>query len=184
MVAVALLGLSTWMVGPTQIHLYAAHLLSLSGLATQEAGYYSLSYAVPRMMNLRGLFANLVPVPHWGEGLSIVASLLLMLWVAKCGRAMTPKHQFVLAVACSILVSYHLFVYDLSILIIPLMTATGLAEQCDSTIAKIAVLIPLVCVPSGLLWRPFLVAVPLLVFLWTLTRVFAVQTATSNCPPS
>ena len=182
-VAVALLGLSAWMVGPTQIQLYAAHLLSLSGLAAQEAGYYSLSYAVPRMMNLRGFFANVVPVPHWGEGLSIVASLVLLLWVAKRGRTMTPKYQFALAVACSILVSYHLFVYDLSILLIPMMPAIGLAEQGNSKMATIAVLIPLVCVPFGLLWRPFLVAVPLLVFLWTLTRVFGVQTDTANCSP-
>ncbi len=179
-VAVVLLGLSAWMVGPTQIQLYAAHLLSLSGLAAQEAGYYSLSYAVPRMMNLRGIFANLVTVPHWGERLSIAASFVLLLWVAKRGRAITPKHQFALAVACSILVSYHLFVYDLSILLIPMMAVLGIAEQDDSRMAKIAVLTPLVCVPIGLLWRPFLVAVPLLVFLWMLTRVFDVQTNTAS----
>ena len=53
-VSAAVLGLSTWMVGVEQMKLYAAHLLSLSGVAGQEAGYYSMSYLVPRLMNLRG----------------------------------------------------------------------------------------------------------------------------------
>lgn len=174
LVSATVLSLSAWMVGVNQMRLYAVHLLSLSGLATQEAGYYSLSYALPRMMNLRGFFVNVVQVPHLAGPVTIITSLALLLWVAKRGRAIGRTRQFALAVAFSVLVSYHLFVYDLTILLIPMMAALGLAKQRDSTrAAKTAVLIPLIAVPVGLFWRPFLVAVPLLAFLWILTRAFS-----------
>src|SRR2546425_894435 len=90
------------------------------------------------------------------RGLVGALAIALLLWVAKRGRAFGRNHQYALTVAFSVLVSYHLFVYDLTILLIPMMAALGLADQGESRAAKTAVLIPLLAVPVGLLWRPFL----------------------------
>lgn len=128
------------------------------------------------MVNLRAFFANLLPGTHAPEVVTLIASLALLLWAAKRGRAIGRKYQFALAVAFSVLVSYHLFVYDLTILLIPMMAALGLAEQRQSRAAKTAVLIPLLAVPFGLLWRPFLMALPLLAFLFAIIRTFDAQT--------
>jgi len=145
-------------------------------VAAQEAGY-SLSHSqYQRMVNLRALFANTLPGAHAPQIATLIASGVLLLWVAKRGHSIGRNHQFPLAVAFSVLVSYHLFVYDLTILLIPMMAALGLTEQRDARAAQAAVLIPLLAVPIFLLWHPFLMAVPLLAFLWIITRMFDAQT--------
>jgi hypothetical protein len=175
-VSAAVLGLSTWMVGVSQMRLYAAHLLSLSGVAGQEAGYYSMSHLIPRLMNLRGFFMNIVRTPHFAQALILISSLVLLGWVARRGFRITRKHQFAIAVAFSVLVSYHLFLYDLTILLIPMMAALAFTEQQNSRLATTAVLLPLIAVPVCLLWHPFLFALPLLVLLWILMYLFDART--------
>ena len=172
----AVLFLSTWVAGIDQMRIYGAHLISLSAVAAPEAGYSLSQSQSQRMVNLRAFFANVLPGAHAPGVVTLIASLALLLWVAKRGRAIGRKHQFALTVAFSVLVSYHLFVYDLTILLIPMMAALGLAEQGESRAAKTAVLIPLLAVPVGLLWRPFLMALPLLAFLLAITRAFGAQT--------
>jgi Glycosyltransferase family 87 len=169
--SLAMLGLSFWIVGVPQMRLYVTHLMSLSAFAPQEAGYYSLTYSLPRMMNLRGFFVNVLP-PHVAEAVTLIASLALFSWVTRRGRMMACEHQFALAVACSVLVSYHLFVYDLAILLIPMMAIMELIRVRQSWVAYSAVLIPLLVVPLGYLWRPYLTVLPLLAFLLIVSNKF------------
>ena len=155
------------------MRLYGTQLVSLSAVAAQHATGYSLSHSqLLRMVNLRAFFANIVPSQHAGDAITLIASLALMLWVGKHGRTIGREHQFALAVAFSVLVSYHLFVYDLSILLVPLMAILAVAERGQSRAAEAAIPILLVAVPVGILWRPFLLALPLIVFLLTITRTF------------
>jgi hypothetical protein len=121
-----------------------------------------------------------LPIAHVAEAATIITSIALLLWTAKQGRAISPKYQFALAVAFSVLVSYHLFVYDLTILLIPMLAAFYMAQRKRSSVVEAAVLIPLVAVPIGLLWRPFLLAVPVFAFLLMIAHVFAMQTGTEE----
>ena len=170
--SIPVLALSTLVAGVDQMRLYGIHLVSLSAVAAQHAAGYSLSNSqLLRMVNLRAFFANIVPSQHAGDAITLIASLALMLWVGK-RRTIDREHQFALAVAFSVLVSYHLFVYDLSILLIPLMAILAVAERGQSRAAEAAILILLVAVPAGILWRPFLLALPLIAFLLIMIRTF------------
>lgn len=170
--AVAVLSVSTWLAGIDQMRIYGLHLVSLSSIAAQESGY-SLSHSQSyRMVNLRAFFANILPGSQANAVVTLIASFALLLFVAGRGRAITLSHKFAIAVAFSALVSYHLFVYDLAILLIPMMAALGLAKTRNSMVAKTAVLIPLLAVPVFLLWRPFMLALPLLAFLLAIDRAF------------
>ena len=160
--------------------LYSRHLLSLGGLAPQEAGYYSLTYALPRMMNIRGFFVNVVQDAHIGLACTLISSLVLLIWVAWAGHSFERKQQFVLAVAFSVLVSYHMFIYDLTILLIPMAAAL---EMLDLKLwrPQAAVLLPLLGVPITYLWKPYLAAIPLMTFLVLIA--YCLRPRGSHVPP-
>ena len=124
------------------------------------------------MVSLRALFTNILPSGQLAQIITLLASIALLVWVASRGRTLGRKHQFALAIAFSVLVSYHLFVYDLAILLIPMVAALELTRDTQSRAAQAAILIPLLTVPVGILWRPFLLALPLLAFLFAITCAF------------
>ncbi len=155
---------SFWLVGVGQMRLYSRHLLSLGALAPQEAGYYSLTYALPRMMNIRGFFLNVVQNAHIGLACTLISSFILLIWVAWAGHTFERTQQFVLAIAFSVLVSYHMFIYDLTILLIPMAAALEMINH-KLWRPQAAVLLPLLGVPITYLWKPYLAAIPLMAFL-------------------
>jgi hypothetical protein len=76
------------------------------------------------MANLRGLIFGLLGsrLPSvWIQSLTIVASISVLLWAA---LAVPPRQKaadaFVLAITASLIVSYYLFIHDLSVLLIPI----------------------------------------------------------------
>jgi hypothetical protein len=76
------------------------------------------SQPVHRMSNLRGVLdaANIQsPI-----ALSIL-SLAVVLWLIWSGRKVSPEHKLLVAVTASCLLSYHLFMHDMSVLVIPLL---------------------------------------------------------------
>ena len=168
----ALLVLSGWLAGFDQLAVYGSHLLSLSTVTRQETGYSISQSQARRMVSLRALFVNILPSAHIAQAITLLASIALLIWVAHRGRLLGRKYQFALEVAFSVLVSYHLFVYDLTILLIPMIAALELAGNGKSRTAHAAVLIPLLATPVGILWRPFLLALPLLAFLYMIARAF------------
>jgi hypothetical protein len=172
MSAAVLLVLSGWLAGFDQLAVYGSHLLSLSTMTRPETGYSISQSQARRMVSLRALLANTLPSTHIAQAITLLASIALLLWVARLGQVLGRKYQFALAVALSVLVSYHLFVYDLTILLIPMIAALELAKNEGSRTAHAAVLIPLLATPVGILWRPFLLALPLLAFLYMIARAF------------
>jgi len=58
----------------------------------------------------------------WIQALTIVASILVLLWAA---RAVPGKQKaadaFVIAITAGLIVSYYLFIHDLSVLLIPIV---------------------------------------------------------------
>jgi hypothetical protein len=114
--------ISLWVVGIAQTAAYAHSLFSVgTNLAT--ARQFPLRVSI--MANLRGLLAGVLGdrLPaFWIQALTIVASILVLLWAA---RAVTGKQKaadaFVIAITAGLIVSYYLFIHDLSVLLIPIV---------------------------------------------------------------
>lgn len=63
-----------------------------------------------------------------------VISLLALALLAWLGRKLNRAHALLFAVTASCLLSYHLFMHDMSVLVVPLLVATDIALSCaDST---------------------------------------------------
>ena len=114
--------ISLWVVGIAQTAAYAHSLFSVgTNLATAQ----QFPLRVSIMANLRGLLAGLLGArlpAFWIQTLTIVASILVLLWAA---RAVPGKQKaadaFVIAITAGLIVSYYLFIHDLSVLLIPIV---------------------------------------------------------------
>ena len=131
-----LLVLSTLFVGPNNMILYMRQLISMGpGLSTTSQADYGIYPDL--MVNLRG-FLYAVGSAHASQAaLALIwaaLSMAILLYAAS-----RPK-DFPLAVAVAVLVSYHCFLYDAVLLLIPL-SALAAEESLLAVIAESAVLI-------------------------------------------
>ena len=114
--------ISLWVVGFAQTAAYARSLLLVG---TNMAAAHQFPLRISIMANLRGLIFGLLGkrLPSvWIQALTIVASIFVLLWAALAvpGKRKTPD-AFVLAITASLVVSYYLFIHDLSVLLIPIV---------------------------------------------------------------
>ena len=111
--AALLTALSAVIVGPHNLQSYfhsLSHTSALAGTALQS----TVGIGPRRMANLYGLFFCLAPTNRLAMILTILASLGLLAWAA----TRRPSLPFALIIA--ILVSYHLYPCDLTLLLLPL----------------------------------------------------------------
>jgi hypothetical protein len=114
--------ISLWVVGFSQSAAFARTLFSVG---TGQAASHPFPLRLSIMANLRGLFFGLLgerlPLV-WIQAVTIAASILVLLWVA---LAVPGKQQrapaLVIAITASLIVSYYLFIHDLSVLLIPIL---------------------------------------------------------------
>jgi hypothetical protein len=114
--------ISLWVVGLAQTAIYARSLFSVG---TSLAGANQFPLRVSIMANLRGLIFGLMGArlpASWIQALTIVVSIIVLLWVA----VFTPRRPkatdaLVIAITASMVVSYYLFIHDLSVLLIPIV---------------------------------------------------------------
>jgi Glycosyltransferase family 87 len=111
--ATVLAALSTAILGPHNLRSYLHTLTYTSALAGTTL-QYTVGLGPRRMANLYGLFFTLTPTNRTAITLTIAASLLLLAWAA------TRKPSFPLALLFAILVSYHLYPCDLTLLLLPI----------------------------------------------------------------
>jgi Glycosyltransferase family 87 len=148
------------------------------------------------MPNLRGLFSFL----HEGSVSAFVAtglsSILLFVYAVRVlgspGRRLNLELSFVVGVLVALLVSYHLLIYDLALLFLPLLLMyqewQAISDRSFSAARRWAVLGPigfLFCAPLlmwlWLRWGHFnMVAIILLVWLLGIVQLFPRQTARRN----
>jgi len=165
--ALACAALSIWLTGiqGTQAFL---HLLSSATLSTDHSvqAQYVEGIWLHAMPNLAGLFyllgsGHLSPLAFNALNLAgIIALLAACAWLQR--RAITDSTAFASAVACSVLVSPHLYVYDLAVLPVVFLT---LSSRWTKIIAVLwFVLLPLLYAISYpyLMWFAPAVVVPLL----------------------
>ena len=110
--AVAAALLSLWVAGDGGLESYGHSLLSSRSIGARAQSLFEI---VPtHMPNLYGLFYSISGGAHWGQVLTIVCSLLVLAW------AMFQRPSLPLALLAGILVSYHFYQYDLSLLLLPI----------------------------------------------------------------
>src|SRR5216684_2393187 len=115
--------ISLWVVGLAQTADYARSLFSVG--ASLAAGTNQFPLRVSIMANLRGLIFGLMSArlpAFWVQALTIVVSIIVLLWVAVFApRKLRGTEALVIAITASVIVSYYLFIHDLSVLLIPIV---------------------------------------------------------------
>jgi hypothetical protein len=125
LVAAPLVGISLWMVGSPRVYLEMVERVSTGIWA--PFGW---------MPTLRGLIIALSGgklSANWLQTLVVAASASVLLLVAWAGRRLGRFDQFLLAIVTSTLVSYHLLMYDLSVLLLPLVVMLDRFLATEST---------------------------------------------------
>jgi len=123
-IAIALLGISVWVVGPEPMKLYATALFSI-GKGTRGS-HQLLRYPLPvtMMPNVHGLVTGTlgrhIPQPFVIVVTGLIAGGVLV-WVAVATpRFCSASWAVPVAITASIFASYYLFVYDLPVLLLPI----------------------------------------------------------------
>jgi len=115
--------LSFWVVGFAQTAVYARALFSV-GTTVAAGNQNQFPLRVSIMANLRGLIFGLLGARLtgiWIQALTIVVSMLVLLWVAVSARTAMGSDALVIAITAGVVVSYYLFIHDLSVLLIPIV---------------------------------------------------------------
>jgi hypothetical protein len=178
-VAAALTLISTVIASPAQIRFYAGSLLNI-GQGGNGGTHELLRYPLPitMMASIHGLVNGLFEAPSMLRTMiTILLGVGVMLWVAVAvPRACPTRWMFPIALTTAVLVSYYLFIYDLTILLLPL--AIGLNQSTAPARAKNSRLLSAVCIlvflaPACLiLWSDYfyLVSLPVFFFLFLLVK--------------
>jgi hypothetical protein len=138
----------------------ASSAVGKSALAQQRLSVFPLA-----MPNLSGLLyacgARLLHPAMAFDALVVACSLGLFLWCARAVRRSDDCTSFSIAILCGLLVSYHLYIYDLTPLLLPIAL---LADCAQRYIVLSLFVLPLILLPFGSN-SFFLLAVPSLAML-------------------
>jgi alpha-1,2-mannosyltransferase len=103
----------------------AAYAHSLFSVGTNMAAAQQFPLRVSIMANLRGLFFGLLGsrLPAFDIQLvTVIASMVVLIWVTLAVKDEDKRVDgFVIAITASLVVSYYLFIHDLSVLLIPIV---------------------------------------------------------------
>jgi Glycosyltransferase family 87 len=128
--AIPLSLLSISITGIAQTKLYVSSLFAIAGLHHSISNLSRYPLTLGQMANVHGFVFGLAdrvaPIP-WLELLTIVFSFAVLAWTALKGRSVNPSSkQLLLAIPCSVLVSHHTYIHDLSVLLVPMIVLLGL----------------------------------------------------------
>jgi hypothetical protein len=175
--------ISLWVVGFGQTAAYARSLFSV-GTSLVAANQFPLRVSI--MANLRGLFFGLMGFRFpalWIQAVTIVISAVVLLSVAVFT---SHKHRttdaLVVAITASVIVSYYVFIHDLSVLLIPIVvtldrfifsppeTTSNEPEPAVAWMSAVLLVAPMCIflIPGHF----YLVALPLCAFMVILLRSF------------
>jgi len=142
-----------------------------------------------RQANLRGLLVGLLGArlpAFWIQILTMVASIFTLLWVALNGPAKRASDPLIIAITASLIVSYYLFIHDLTVLLIPIVVTLDRflftdinddAEEAHRAVDRAAAWMAaaLLVAPMCIFLIPeyfYLVSLPLCAFMVILIRCF------------
>jgi hypothetical protein len=170
-------------VGWAETVAFVGSLLSVGAGLPAAASEVNFPLRVSIMANLRGLIYGLADsrVPRlWLQAATMLLSFLILILIWLRARWRHPGGDaLILAITASVVVSYYLFIHDLSILLIPIvltldrfMARDGTGEPFELTTAAISAL--LFVAPMCIFVTPghfYLMAIPICTFLFVLTMV-------------
>ena len=172
--------LSVWITGVEQAGTYVRMLLSLdTGLA--QAQRLELKQPVEKMANFRGLI-HVALRGRVDEKLTTVIALVLsaalLFYVARAARSLSRTEQFMIAITSAVLVSYHMFKYDLAILLIPISLVLNETISFRGKRAWPAVLAAILFLAPALV-SAYLLSIPLCLFVFLWLKNTAARPATT-----
>ncbi|MEI9980980.1 MAG: glycosyltransferase family 87 protein [Edaphobacter sp.] len=106
--------ISILITGPRAFATYLHSLVFMSKASSNPVGEARYGMFPTQMPNLYGLFHTLSGGATWSLALTILCSLLVLFWAAR------QKPSLPLALLAGVLVSYHLYLYDLTLLLLPI----------------------------------------------------------------
>jgi len=174
--------ISVALAGLGETRAFATSLLRQSTDLSSGASSNVLPLGVHMMANLRGLVSALAgehAQSVWVQAITVVLSIGLLAWI---GFTLNRKQQSMdllpLAITASAVVSYYLFIHDLTVMIIPILLSlndhiTPQSEGKASNRAVAAFAIAVLFSPICLFLSPrhfYLVAIPLIAFLFVGAR--------------
>jgi hypothetical protein len=177
----AIVAFCVWMVGIDGARSYVATLLTMSTRSVTPAQQASVALFPVAMANLRGLVTNFglrALSPATIQIVVLCASIVAVILAA------TRRPSFSLAVSTSILVAYHLYPHDLSLLLLPVGCAVHAIRESSKgrNTAGIVLIALLVGGPTALLLfggRIYLLSIVLIAFLlWQMTS----KISGDDCP--
>jgi hypothetical protein len=143
------------------------HLLLVAGSAVGKSALeqHRLTLSPRSMPNLAGLLygcgARVVHSLIAFEALIGACALALFAWCAHAVRRLDQTAAFSIAILCGLLVSYHLYEYELTLVLLPIAL---LANRVHRYILMSLFILPLVLLGLGASWI-FLMAIPVLAML-------------------
>jgi hypothetical protein len=142
-VATALAVLSAFLTGTSQIKIYIRSLFSMGAGLAFVPKLFNYPVRLQMMENLHGLVFGISRgrvSNKWQLGAVIVVSCLFFAWTGFKGRKINSTTELMLlAIPCSVLVSYYAFTHDLSVLLIPIViTLNRFPARPDSMAGNLA----------------------------------------------
>jgi Glycosyltransferase family 87 len=178
-VAAALALVSLWVATPAQIRFYAGSLLNI-GQGGNDGTHDLLRYPLPitMMASVHGLVNGLFEAPSIQRTvITILLVVGVVLWIAITMPKSCPTQWMIpIALTTSVFVSYYLFIYDLTILLLPLTVAlnrsTAPARGKTSRLLSAACVLVFLAPACLILWTSYfcLVSLPVFFFLFMLVR--------------
>jgi hypothetical protein len=172
--AITLTLISIRITGLKVMESYVESLVFMSRHASNAAGEAKYATFPAQMPNLYGFFHSISHGASWGLVLTILCSLLVLFWAA------IQKPSLPLALLAGMLVSYHLFFYDATLLLLPISLLFN--QSIDSPIRgrqKLAIYASIFLVLASF-WGAFLtfdfhhlVAIPIAVLFACLRPTYA-----------
>jgi hypothetical protein len=170
---------SVLVTGGSQTMKFVQSIMSVGGGIAAGAGSIQFPLRISIMANLRGLVENLCASalsPETVKILIFVLSAAVILWVGVDTLEKTIGDSLVVAIVASVLVSYYLFIHDLSVLFIPVLVALN---RSASRVCLLSISAAMVWISPTLVFlipgRFYLVAMVVMTFLWSMVRQYANQ---------
>lgn len=183
LVAAGLALISIWVVHPVQLRLYAGSLVRIGAGNGQTTELLRYSLPITMMANVHGLVTGLLG-QRLALSLQTAATFFLagavLIWTAIAVPRDCETHWLIpIALTASVLASYYLFIYDLTLVLLPLTvalnwsSATGRikTERSFSTLSLSSILVFIA--PACMFFMPFyfyLVSLSLFFFLFALVK--------------